>query len=191
MIDPRVGKPVRAEDVGDDGRLGVREVALRALILGAHVTGIVDKDVEVRMLRENVFREGRDGIGIGDVERHRRHVRPPDDRGFQLGGVAAGDDDLVARVVPALREREADARAAAGDEDGVAAGLHCASPWGGEKAKYSYTLQKKVGTPKRSEEHTSELQSLMRISYAVFCLKKKNKQITHRNIMDTTTAVST
>src|SRR3546814_7323169 len=29
--------------------------------------------------------------------------------------------------------------------------------------------------PRRSEEHTSELQSLMRISYAVFCLKKKNK----------------
>src|SRR3546814_6538802 len=34
----------------------------------------------------------------------------------------------------------------------------------------------------RSEEHTSELQSLMRISYAVFCLKKKNK---HKNIMPT------
>src|SRR3546814_7260060 len=31
----------------------------------------------------------------------------------------------------------------------------------------------------RSEEHTSELQSLMRISYAVFCLKKKNKHTTH------------
>src|SRR3546814_9496744 len=30
----------------------------------------------------------------------------------------------------------------------------------------------------RSEEHTSELQSLMRISYAVFCLKKKKKTIT-------------
>src|SRR3546814_8223354 len=29
----------------------------------------------------------------------------------------------------------------------------------------------------RSEEHTSELQSLMRISYAVFCFKKKNKDI--------------
>src|SRR3546814_8081339 len=29
----------------------------------------------------------------------------------------------------------------------------------------------------RSEEHTSELQSLMRISYAVFCLKKKNKPV--------------
>src|SRR3546814_2208801 len=32
--------------------------------------------------------------------------------------------------------------------------------------------------PLRSEEHTSELQSLMRISYAVFCLKKKNKNST-------------
>src|SRR3546814_5349027 len=33
----------------------------------------------------------------------------------------------------------------------------------------------------RSEEHTSELQSLMRISYAVFCLKKKNSRITLTN----------
>src|SRR3546814_2592311 len=33
----------------------------------------------------------------------------------------------------------------------------------------------------RSEEHTSELQSLMRISYAVFCLKKKTKQIKNSN----------
>src|SRR3546814_1296698 len=32
---------------------------------------------------------------------------------------------------------------------------------------------------RRSEEHTSELQSLMRISYAVFCLKKKTKQKSH------------
>src|SRR3546814_4199768 len=36
-----------------------------------------------------------------------------------------------------------------------------------------------VDTGLRSEEHTSELQSLMRISYAVFCLKKKNKKQTH------------
>src|SRR3546814_9302980 len=33
----------------------------------------------------------------------------------------------------------------------------------------------------RSEEHTSELQSLMRISYAVFCLKKKNKNKNENN----------
>src|SRR3546814_1451539 len=32
-----------------------------------------------------------------------------------------------------------------------------------------------TGTKLRSEEHTSELQSLMRISYAVFCMKKNNK----------------
>src|SRR3546814_5175365 len=38
----------------------------------------------------------------------------------------------------------------------------------------------------RSEEHTSELQSLMRISYAVFCLKKK-QQHTYRALTDTAT----
>src|SRR3546814_3879952 len=40
--------------------------------------------------------------------------------------------------------------------------------------KPAYRPVEQVGTD-RSEEHTSELQSLMRISYAVFCLKKKNK----------------
>src|SRR3546814_1466900 len=34
---------------------------------------------------------------------------------------------------------------------------------------------------RRSEEHTSELQSLMRISYAVFCLKKKNYKVINNN----------
>src|SRR3546814_3904091 len=37
----------------------------------------------------------------------------------------------------------------------------------------------------RSEEHTSELQSLMRISYAVFCLKKKNLITTIKHIVNT------
>src|SRR3546814_4984770 len=36
-------------------------------------------------------------------------------------------------------------------------------------------FDRKWSARSRSEEHTSELQSLMRISYAVFCLKKKNK----------------
>src|SRR3546814_1382936 len=36
-----------------------------------------------------------------------------------------------------------------------------------------------VDDVRRSEEHTSELQSLMRISYAVFCLKKKNTNLTY------------
>src|SRR3546814_6591706 len=37
-----------------------------------------------------------------------------------------------------------------------------------------------VDSGRRSEEHTSELQSLMRISYAVFCLKKKKKKYTDK-----------
>src|SRR3546814_5615447 len=37
---------------------------------------------------------------------------------------------------------------------------------------------RRATTSARSEEHTSELQSLMRISYAVFCLKKKKSKIT-------------
>src|SRR3546814_10735614 len=36
-----------------------------------------------------------------------------------------------------------------------------------------------INKPGRSEEHTSELQSLMRTSYAVFCLKKKNQSTTN------------
>src|SRR3546814_9743373 len=38
----------------------------------------------------------------------------------------------------------------------------------------AYSAAEADEAPQRSEEHTSELQSLMRISYAVFCLKKKN-----------------
>src|SRR3546814_4913095 len=38
-----------------------------------------------------------------------------------------------------------------------------------------------VPRPRRSEEHTSELQSLMRTSYAVFCLKKKKEKDTHQS----------
>src|SRR3546814_5780881 len=51
-------------------------------------------------------------------------------------------------------------------------------------AIHAVHVETKLTVPKvrsfidRSEEHTSELQSLMRISYAVFCLKKKNKTTT-------------
>src|SRR3546814_3878175 len=41
------------------------------------------------------------------------------------------------------------------------------------------------GWTSRSEEHTSELQSLMRISYAVFCLKKKKQKQQHKSQHDT------
>src|SRR3546814_10641355 len=71
------------------------------------------------------------------------------DHGFSVGLVAFGDRtllDVLARAAPNVLD--------IGDEW---LGTH-----GGSLAGL------------RSEEHTSELQSLMRISYAVFCLKKKN-----------------
>src|SRR3546814_18405822 len=46
----------------------------------------------------------------------------------------------------------------------------CGTTWSGRR--YPWSTARRPG-PRRSEEHTSELQSLMRISYAVFCLKKK------------------
>src|SRR3546814_6772546 len=43
-----------------------------------------------------------------------------------------------------------------------------------------WLVEKTIAEWVRSEEHTSELQSLMRISYAVFCLKKKKKKNQHK-----------
>src|SRR3546814_9816827 len=51
-------------------------------------------------------------------------------------------------------------------------------PHDGRRLTDSPTTQR---PPTRSEEHTSELQSLMRISYAVFCLKKNKRQNTHEH----------
>src|SRR3546814_3686515 len=52
-------------------------------------------------------------------------------------------------------------------------------------------LCERLGKPDhRSEEHTSELQSLMRISYAVFCLKKKKTTYTLHNTISDLAAIS-
>src|SRR3546814_10106736 len=48
-----------------------------------------------------------------------------------------------------------------------------------------YVLSSTVQSRVRSEEHTSELQSLMRISYAVFCLKHKIQNTTHHAKLNT------
>src|SRR3546814_6278222 len=62
----------------------------------------------------------------------------------------------------------------------VEAGTHIAAPVlppvaGTVRAASSFPPSLDAAHTIRSEEHTSELQSLMRISYAVFCLKKKTK----------------
>src|SRR3546814_3169471 len=78
------------------------------------------------------------------------------------------DVDLRVRVAPELErdQREQDGLAGAGRPD------HQHVPDITDMGR-----QAKRGRSRRarSEEHTSELQTLMRISYAVFCLKKKNK----------------
>src|SRR3546814_3216503 len=69
-------------------------------------------------------------------------------------GVPAGVDDDAGAVFPSGVDRV--------DEDALVVALH--------GAHLETALR---GGTSRSEEHTSELQSLMRISYAVFCVKKK------------------
>src|SRR3546814_6126027 len=80
---------------------------------------------------------------------------------------------LVARRRAGLaRDRAADLRRASGA--GVDRGLKQVGDPGGDPIVDQHLPAFGLA---RSEEHTSELQSLMRISYAVFCLKKKNKKI--------------
>src|SRR3546814_4346996 len=59
----------------------------------------------------------------------------------------------------------------------------------GDSPEVPTTTNASVPSATRSEEHTSELQSLMRISYAVFCLNKKTKK--NRNTHATNTATNT
>src|SRR3546814_5126161 len=66
--------------------------------------------------------------------------------------VIGGEDSILARIIAGIHVPETE--------------LGAAAPAPGEAVP--------AAAP-RSEEHTSELQSLMRISYAVFCLKKKKK----------------
>src|SRR3546814_2949352 len=95
--------------------------------------------------------------------RRRRH-RNGDRRVLQrLRPFAGGDDDVVAIIAVV------DRRAGVGRCGGILSKGICG---GGGGAQHGGAQQYVA----RSEEHTSELQSLMRISYAVFCLKKTNTQ---------------
>src|SRR3546814_9240980 len=77
---------------------------------------------------------------------------------------------------PVRRIAELDDVAADGEPEGVRRA--------GRQAR-SHGIEWRLMQDFRSEEHTSELQSLMRISYAVFCLKKKKKQNKYINIYTT------
>src|SRR3546814_10543354 len=101
------------------------------------------------------LREGGDArIDVGHLGPRRFRAREGEQAPGQVGGAVGAVErvvDVALRLVgrlrqPALREFEP------ADDD-----------------------REHIVEVVRSEEHTSELQSLMRISYAVFCLKKKNK----------------
>src|SRR3546814_7567067 len=97
------------------------------------------------------------------------HVR---DRAHQqAAGAAAMGSDAVGRGVAFPDE-------VVGDVDEVGEGVLLAQQLAVVVPPATHLLATAdVGDGVRSEEHTSELQSLMRISYAVFCLKKKNNSV--------------
>src|SRR3546814_8090768 len=63
------------------------------------------------------------------------------------------------------------------DEGGIAEELSVGGTAGQVGGHPNLQIEAAAPEKLRSEEHTSELQSLMRISYAVFCLKKKTKKV--------------
>src|SRR3546814_5944123 len=96
-----------------------------------------------------------------DADRHR-------DRRQGFGALVRGDDDIGGGCVGIRRGRR----------------LLCLRGCGGDKSEDARACPRHGSTccpaficALRSEEHTSELPSLMRISYAVFCLKKKKNKI--------------
>src|SRR3546814_7077632 len=94
------------------------------------------------------------------------------------GSAAPMDKDapiLNALVVEAARVIVGDPKVAAQPWD-----KYALVAWYGEGVSTLNGFRYVGEEPGRSEEHTSELQSLMRISYAVFCLKKKTKSHTRK-----------
>src|SRR3546814_4696842 len=84
-----------------------------------------------------------------------------------------GKDDRTGRGVAASNATALDRKGAKGPKKGA-----LRTPPTAQRRPIS---PRSLSKPRRSEEHTSELQSLMRISYAVFSLKKKTTSVTVTN----------
>src|SRR3546814_4019734 len=119
---------------------------------------------------------------------------------FGLDRLPAGDYTVQAVLIPYTRAKRADGHIiwVPTSDQRVIAPMFPGNPYSkpvnvrldpAAGAPVALTLTEKIApiarepdTPWRSEEHTSELQSLMRISYAVFCLKKKKTPHTKQTI---------
>src|SRR3546814_6179211 len=122
-----------------------------------------------------------DGVGRGDqTALHQRTVLAPGGRIFGEELLQAGDR-IEMRLLDVDEQRPRAGIAAARDR--IIGRRDAVDRRAFELARILFQIRiaedaERVGIGLellRSEEHTSELQSLMRISYAVFCLKKKNK----------------
>src|SRR3546814_6790048 len=95
--------------------------------------------------------------------------------GYRACGAGALEDELEQRQPLRHAAGDVELRAGAG-----ARAKADAAPWQlGVPFPLLHVRFARVKARRRSEEHTSELQSLMRISYAVFCLKKKKTNTNH------------
>src|SRR3546814_8891780 len=92
-----------------------------------------------------------------------------------IGGLG-GPDALTAFMIALIWPTDRETRPYQSTDHALSSGgLNSAGKTSGQ-LPCNFSPQRSLS---RSEEHTSELQSLMRISYAVFCLKKKNKYTTN------------
>src|SRR3546814_8676094 len=141
-----------------------------------------DKGTAANMPKENIQRAVQRGAGGADGTNY-EEVRY---EGYGVGGAAVIIDcmtDNRIRTVAEVRHALSKNGGNLGQEGSVAFMFkHCGqflfAPGTSEEQVMEIGLD--AGAEDiRSEEHTSELQSLMRISYAVFCLKKKKNKITH------------
>src|SRR3546814_9426786 len=110
-----------------------------------------------------------------DLAPIRTAVVHPVDAPSLLGAVEAAKAGLI---LPVLVGPEAKIRAAAAQAALDLAPYEIVPTEHSDAAAAAAVAMVRAG---RSEEHTSELQSLMRISYAVFCLKKKKQKRTRTN----------
>src|SRR3546814_8204199 len=108
--------------------------------------------------------EGKDFAILSDILGDEDHLGDMD---FKVAGTSEGITTMQMDIKIAGITQEIFEKALAQAKDGRAHIL-------GEMNKALGEVRSELSAQDRSEEHTSELQSLMRISYAVFCLKKKN-----------------
>src|SRR3546814_3734366 len=105
-----------------------------------------------------------DGVRNNAARLHLRAMKPGDEAFFYH----SGNERAVVGIMRIAGEGKPDG------EDGAWVKV----PVEPVKPLVPVTLKQVKAEPSRSEEHTSELQSLMRISYAVFCLKQKKENKT-------------